>query len=53
MLKIVMSNSTEVKFDEDEYTDYLYDGKFFIVKRYEKRIAMYNADYIIAVVHSK
>lgn len=50
MIKIVMSNSEEVIWQRDEYDSYIYDGKFFIIKRGHKWIGMYNLDYVISVI---
>ena len=31
MIKITMTNSQVIKWQHDEFSDYMYDGKFFII----------------------
>lgn len=50
MIKITMSNSQEVEWSKEEYTDYLYDGKSFIIIKNNKWVGIYNLDYIISIV---
>lgn len=33
LIKIIMTNSEEVKWTGDKWDDYLYDGKYFIIKK--------------------
>lgn len=50
MIKIVLRNSQEVKWEKGEYTDYLYDGKFFIIIKDNQWVGMYNTEFIISVI---
>ncbi|MDU2692783.1 MAG: hypothetical protein E7C39_01490 [Intestinibacter bartlettii] len=50
MIKIVMSNSEEVVWKSDEYDNYIYDGKFFIIKKGHQWVGMYNLDYVISII---
>lgn len=50
LIKIVMSNSEEVKWTKEEWDDYVYDGKYFIIKRNGQRVGMYNLDYVISII---
>ncbi len=49
MIKIVFKNGTTCKWKNEEYTDYKYDGKCFIVMKEEKWVGMYNMDRIICI----
>ena len=49
-IKIVMSNGSEVMWQKDEWDDYCYDGKFFIVVKNHRRIGFYNLDNIISII---
>lgn len=50
LIKIVMSNSEEVKWTKEEWDDYVYDGKYFIIKRNGQWVGMYNLDYVISII---
>ena len=50
MIKIVMSNSDVVKWEAKEYTDYKYDGKYFIIIRNGEYVGLYNLNYIVSVI---
>ena len=50
LIKIVMANSEEVKWTKEEWDDYVYDGKFFIIKRNSQWVGMYNLDYVISII---
>lgn len=50
MIKITMPNSQIVKWHKNEYTDYRYDGKFFIIICADKWVGFYNLDHVISVV---
>ena len=50
MIKIIMTNSQTVIWNENEFDDYMYDGKFFIVLKNKKWIGFYNLDHIISVI---
>lgn len=50
LIKIVMTNGEEVKWTKEEWDDYLYDEKYFIVKRNGQWVGMYNLDYVISII---
>lgn len=43
-IEIVFSNGDMVHYAPEEYTDYKYDGKYFIVIRDKQWIGFYNLD---------
>lgn len=45
-ITIVFKNGEVVTYTEDEYTDYKYDGKVFVVIRKEQWIGLFNIDAI-------
>ena len=45
-----MSNSQEVIWGKEEFTDYRYDGKCFIIINGDKWVGIYNMDSVISVV---
>ena len=51
-LTISFRDAGSITFDETQWTDYLYNGKFIVVKYDEAWIAMYNADEVFSVVMS-
>ena len=53
LIKIVMTNSEEVKWTKEEWDDYVYDGKYFIIKRNGQWVGMYNLDYVISISDRK
>lgn len=46
MITIVMTNGTPAFWNKDEYTDYMYDGKVFVVLNGSQRVGIYNIDYV-------
>ena len=50
MIKITMNNYQEVIWEKEEFTDYRYDGKCFIIINGEKWVGIYNMDSVISVV---
>lgn len=50
MIKVVLNNGTVHTWGDNEYDDYRYDGKVFIVVEANRWIGIYNMDYIISVV---
>ena len=50
MIKITLINSDECKWTKEQYTDYKYDGKCFIVVNGEQWVGIYNMDSIISIV---
>ncbi len=50
MIKITFKKGNTCNWKKEEYTDYKYDGKCFIVIKGEQWIGIYNMDSIISVV---
>lgn len=50
MIKITMSNSTTVEWTKEEYDNYRYDGKCFVIEKNGDMVGIYNIDYIIAII---
>ena len=50
LIKIIMTNGTEVKWVAEQWDDYVYDGKFFIIKKNGDWIGFYNLDYVISII---
>lgn len=50
MIKIVFQNGDMYTYAKDKYTDYKYDGKYFIVIRLEKWIGLFNLSCIEYIV---
>lgn len=44
MIEIVFRNGNMSHYEPDDYTDYKYDGKYFIVIRDKQWIGFYNLD---------
>lgn len=49
-IKIVMENSRQVVWKKDEWDDYLYDGKFFIIKKNNTWVGFYNIDKVVSII---
>lgn len=49
MLRIVYKNGEVIIYQADQYTDYSYDGKCFIVINGKQWIGIYNMDCVSAV----
>ena len=50
LIVIVLKNGRKVVWTPEEYDDYIYDGKAFIVKQNGAWVGIYNFDSIISVV---
>ena len=50
LIKIVMRNSDIVKWNKDEWDDYKYDDKFFIIMKNGAWIGFYNLDFVISII---
>ncbi len=50
MIKIVFKNGSIAKWHPEEYTDYKYDGKCFIIIKDTEWIAFYNIDSVISII---
>lgn len=49
MLRIVFKNGDVITYGEDDYTDYSYDSKCFIVIKGQQWIGIYNMDCVACV----
>lgn len=49
MIEIIMKDGSTVTYDYEEYTNYMYDGKCFVIVYGEQYIGMYNIDAIRSV----
>jgi len=50
MIKIIFTNGQECRWKGEQYTDYKYDGKCFIVINEKKWVGIYNIDSIISII---
>ncbi len=50
MIKITMANGNVVTWGKEAYTDYKYDGKFFIIIQDAQWVGFYNLDHVISIV---
>lgn len=48
-IEINFKNGEIVHYNNDEYTDYKYDGKYFIVIRDKAWIGFYNLDVVMCI----
>ena len=48
-LRIVFKNGEQVTYRNKQYTDYMYDGKSFIVIKKKQWVGIYNMDCISCV----
>lgn len=53
MITITMNNSQKVKWQEEEYDNYMYNGKFFIIMKNGEWIGFYNLDAVISIIVKK
>ena len=49
MIKITMANGNVVTWGEEAYTDYKYDGKFFIIIQDGQWVGFYNLAHVFSV----
>ena len=49
-IKILMSNSDEIKWTAEQWDDYKYDGKFFIIIKNDLWVGFYNLDKVVSIV---
>lgn len=53
MLRIVFKDSEVKEYKENEYTDYTYDGKVFVVINNKQWIGIYNMDAVATIEYIK
>lgn len=49
MINITFSNGAFIQWNEDQYTDYMYDGKCFIIIKGQQWVGIYNMDCVRSV----
>jgi len=49
-IKITMANSDEIKWTVDQWDDYKYDGKYFIITKGGVWVGFYNLDKVISII---
>ena len=49
MIEIAFKNGNFISYKPEEYTDYKYDGKVFVVIYDKQWIGLYNMDYIMYI----
>ncbi len=49
MIQITQMNGTYNEWKPEQYTDYMYDGKCFIIMRGEKWVGIYNMDAVRSI----
>lgn len=49
MINITLSNGAFIQWKEDQYTDYMYDGKCFIIIKGAQWIGIYNLDFVRSI----
>ena len=50
MIRIVMTNGKIFEWKKEEFDDYKYDGKFFIIVRNGEWVGFYNLDHVISII---
>lgn len=53
MIKITMANKCYDDWKSEEYTDYMYDGKCFVIIKDEKLVGIYNMDTVSRIIIGK
>lgn len=46
MIQITMVGGNYIEWNKDQYTDYMYDGKVFVIINGSKWIGIYNIDQV-------
>ncbi len=49
MINITLSNGSFTQWNRDQFTDYMYDGKCFIVIKDHQWVGIYNLDFVLSV----
>lgn len=50
MIRIELKNGNVCKWKKRSYTDYMYDGKFFIIIQKHQWVGFYNLDEVTEIV---
>ncbi len=53
MIKIVFKNGCIAKWKKEQWTDYKYDGKCFIIIKGEQWVGIYNMDSVVSIIVKK
>ncbi len=53
MIQITMMNGTYNEWNPEQYTDYMYDGRCFIIMRGVQWVGIYNIDAVRSIVVDK
>lgn len=46
MIQITMANGSYICWDKEQYTDYMYDGKVFVIIKNSQWVGIYNINQI-------
>lgn len=49
-IKVAMKNSIQAVWEKDEWDDYFYDGKFFIIKKNGSQVGFYNLNEVVSII---
>lgn len=50
MIKITFKNGNVCTWSKNDYTDYKYDRKCFIIIKNEEWVGIYNIDHVISII---
>lgn len=50
-IEITFKNGKKCTWDITEFTDYSYDGKCFIIKKYDRWVGVYPVDVLLSFVY--
>ena len=50
-IEITLVNGNKFVWDETQFTDYIYDGKCFIIKQNDKWVGLYPVDALLSFVY--
>lgn len=50
MIRITLTNGTLIEWSKEEFDDYKYDGKFFIIIRNAEWVGFYNLGHVISII---
>jgi hypothetical protein len=49
MINITLSNGSFIQWNSEQFTDYMYDGKCFIVIKESQWVGIYNLDFVRSI----
>jgi len=50
-IEITLVNGNKFTWDKTKFTDYSYDGKCFIIKKYDRWVGIYPVDALLSFVY--